>query len=211
MIAPGLLGGPFDSILDVGGNVGDFAEWARLAWPDAWLTSFEPLPELAEVQFIRAAGRWAVEEVAVSDRRGTAVLQHCVNQHSASSLQPLGGVRREVFGIQDRLQPIEVQTAPLDDFLADAVEGSLLVKIDVEGHERQVLAGAARTLRRADAVLIEVQNDPGIFVGAASPGEIDRLLREAGLAFAGVASCFASPAGRVLQFDAVYLRDPASR
>lgn len=204
-----ILGGPFDSVLDVGGNLGEFAEAARQAWPDAWITSFEPQPEIAEAQQVRAAGRWQVEEVAISDRAGRASLQLCLNQPPASSLQQLGPTRRQEFGLHDRLQPVEVRTAPLDDFL-EFTEGTLLVKIDVEGHEAQVLAGATRTLRAAETVLVEMQNDPGIFLGAAAPAVLDTLLRAAGLSFAGLAGAFLAPSGRVLQFDAVYRRDVAS-
>lgn len=208
MIALDLLGGPFDSVLDVGGNVGEFAELARRSWPDAWLTSFEPLPELAEAQQVRARGRWQVEEVAISDYRGTATIYYCSNQHSASSLQRLGPVRREQFGLVDHTVPIDVRTAPLDDYLDHAVQGSLLLKIDVEGHELQVLAGATRVLQASETVVIEMQNDPGIFLGAAPPSDLEWFLRAQGLCFAGLADCFTGPGGRVLQFDAIYRRRP---
>lgn len=212
MIALDLLGGPFDSVLDVGGNLGDFAEAARDAWPDAWVTSFEPLPEIAEAQTLRARGRWQVEEIAISDVRGTATLYHCLNQHAASSLQPLGPARAGYFQLQDRLQAIEVRTTVLDDYLYEdastpsAVTGSLLIKVDVEGHERQVLMGAEQTLARADTVMIEMQNDAGVFEGAAPPALLDGILARAGLRFAGLADCFLAPTGRVLQFDAIYRR-----
>lgn len=210
MLALDLIGGPFDSILDVGGNSGDFAETARLTWPNAWLTSFEPLPDLCELQQLRAGNRWQVEEVAISDRRGMAVLNYCANQSAASSLLPFGPVRREHFGIEDRLQPLQVRTALLDDYLDEAVQGALLVKIDVEGHERQVLLGGGRVLEAAETVVIEVQNDPGCFLGAGRPYALDSLLRKRGLYFAGLADCFLSPSGRALQFDAIYQRYPAS-
>jgi FkbM family methyltransferase len=91
-----LLGGPFDSVLDVGGNVGEFAEAARTLWPAARITSFEPLADVYRTNCLRANGRWTVEPYAISDRRGVAVLNRCENQHSASSLQPVGGVRAEL-------------------------------------------------------------------------------------------------------------------
>jgi FkbM family methyltransferase len=200
-----LLGGPFDSVLDVGGNVGEFAEQARTFWPDAWITSFEPLPELVEAQRVRARGRWQVEEIAISDRHGTATLNACINQPSASSMQPLGPVRRDEFGIKDQRIAIEVRTAPLDDYL-EYVNGSLLVKVDVEGYEGHVLNGGRRVLRAAEAVLVEMQQDPSIFLGSAPPWNLDGLLRECGLSFAGLAGAFLSPGGRVLQFDAIYRR-----
>ena len=131
-----LLGAePYDSVFDVGGNVGDFAELARQTWPAARVTSFEPLPEIADVQRDRSNGRWWVEPVAISGGRGTVTMHRCDNQHTASTLQEPGTARAEHFGIRDKFTSVQVATAPLDDYLRHA-DGRLLVKIDVEGHER---------------------------------------------------------------------------
>jgi FkbM family methyltransferase len=198
--------GPFDSVLDVGGNLGDFAELARMLWPHARITSFEPIPQVAERQRERARGRWTVETVAISDREGTETLFVCLNQHTASTLQPPGPTRRIRFGIRDTFAPVEVLTVPLDHYLDTCVVGRLLVKIDVEGHEGAVLAGASETLPLADAVIVEVQQDPEIFVGSPAPEEVDRELQCHGLRFAGILDAFKSPAGDVVQFDGIWAR-----
>lgn len=200
---------PFDSVFDVGGNVGDFAELARATWPDARVTSFEPLPEIADVQRERAGGRWWVEPVAISDRRGTVTMRRCDNQHTASTLQEPGTARGEHFGIRDKFTIVQVSTAPLDDYLRHA-DGRLLVKVDVEGHEREVIAGGKGVLSYAEAVIIEVQNDPAIFLGSPPPSWVDARLRLHGLRFAGLADAFLSPGGEVLQYDAIYRRDRAT-
>ena len=205
MIDLALLGGPFDSVFDVGSNLGDFAEAARAAWPDARITSFEAAHLLCDEQRKRAAGRWWVENVAVSDRRGMLTLHYCTNQHTASTLQGQGTVRREQFGIVDRFVDIDAKAAPLDDYLKHA-DGRLLVKVDVEGHELGVLAGALGVLNYAETVVIEVQNDPNIFLGSAPPERVDAELRRCGLSFAGLAGAFLGAGGRVLQYDAVYRR-----
>jgi FkbM family methyltransferase len=203
--------GPFDTVLDVGGNVGAFAQAAVEAWPDAQVSSFEPIAEIAALNLERAAGRWQVFTVALSNMpaaaAGVRLLNVCENQPSASTLQPPGSARRKL-GIVDRFKQRSVPLASLDDFL-ELARGRVLVKVDVEGHEGHVLAGASRMLRVADTVLVEVQNDPGVFIGAPAPCEVDEALRRCGLRFWGVADVFCAPGGRVLQFDGVWRREDA--
>lgn len=208
MIIPkSLQGAPFDGILDVGGNIGLFAEDAHERWPDATLLSFEPLPGAANANRERAHGRWTVYESACSEHADSAPIRFCVNQHTASTMQAPGPARREHFGIVDRFETLLVDVQPLDRFfpLVERCE-SLLVKIDVEGHELHVLRGARRTLDHAVTVIVEIQQDATIFLGSPSPQIVDEELRKHGLRFAGVADVFESPRGGVLQFDGIWSR-----
>lgn len=206
--------GSFDSVLDVGGNRGRFAEQARRLWPAARITSFEPIPAEAKLNRRLAENRWHVEQVAISDQAGEAVLHYCVNQPSASTMQKPGSYRQERLGINDRFEEHTVRTQVLDFYVNGVggagaiVPGRLLVKVDVEGHELQVIAGARNTLAMAAAVIVECQQDPEIFLGAPQPGNVDRILRMSGLGFAGVLASFAPPdgKGRVVQFDGLWIR-----
>ncbi len=200
-----LLGGPFDTVFDVGGNVGDFAEEARAAWPLAQVYSYEPIPELAQANLERAAGRWLVYTLAISRVEGEAQLRVCENQHSASTMQRPGSARAEHFKLADRYRMITVATAPLDHLLPYA-DGRVLLKVDVEGHEGAVLAGGGELLPLVATVVCEVQNDPSVFVGTPYPHGVDRRLRDAGLRFAGLAGALLAPGGAVLQFDGVWRR-----
>lgn len=207
MIPGWLDDGPFGVVFDVGGNVGEFAEAALGRWPKASVYSFEPLPPASVRNRERAAGRWSVYEVAIGEAPDRGTLYYCLNQHSASTMQEPGAARLAHFGLADEFRPLEVEVLPLDSFLP-LVRGRLLVKVDVEGSELQVLRGARETLLRAEMVVCEVQNDPEIFIGSASAWEVDLLLREAGLHFAGLAGALLSPAsGGVLQFDGVWVRE----
>jgi FkbM family methyltransferase len=208
--------GPFDRVLDVGGNVGAFAEGCRELWPAAVITSFEPVAPLATLNRERARGRWDVEQVAVSGSSGEATIRVCLNQPSASTMMQPGTVRAERFGIKDVFEPVRVQTRPLD-FYSDRVGGGLLeaftghpagrllVKIDVEGHEGQVVAGGERVLRAAAVVIVECNQAP-VFEGAPAPDRIDRALRRLGLYFGGVVGVQLDPAGEVVQFDGLWVR-----
>lgn len=206
-----LLGGPFDTVFDVGGNRGDFAEEAVEAWPDARVFSFEPIPVVALANAERSllGERWSVYTLALSDRRGEQVLRWCRNQDSASTMQKPGSTRAEHFGIVDRFHPITVHTATLDD-LVDYVDGRLLVKIDVEGHEGKVIAGGGDVLSLASTVVCEVQADASIFLGSPSPAEVDDMLQACGLTFMGKAGELRSPDGTLLQYDGVWVRASAT-
>lgn len=197
--------GPFDSVLDVGGNVGDFAEGCRQAWPACTITSFEPLPELAAINKKRAGGRWWVENAAIADREGPVTFRYCTNQHSASTIMQPGGLRRREFGIVDHFDEFETFALPLDNYL-HLVEGRTLLKVDVEGAEGLVLAGAEAVLREVDVVQLEVNQAPDIFVGSPPPQWVDDELRRHGLFLAGVLAVQTTPAGEVVQFDGVWSR-----
>lgn len=198
--------GPFDEVLDVGGNVGEFAELCRQTWPAARVTSFEPLPEAVKANRRRANGRWWVEEVAVSAAAGVATLHFCTNQHSVSTLQEPGALRAERFGIRDRFVDMRVRTDTLDHLVHWPLAGRTLLKVDVEGHELAVFAGADRVLSEVAMVVCEVNQSPKIFVGAPAPSTVDELLRRHGLFFAGVIGVQHDPQGCVVQFDGVWLR-----
>lgn len=197
--------GPFDTVLDVGGNVGEFAELARQAWPDARVTSFEPVPPCARENRRRAAGRWWVEECALSADAGRATIRVCLNQPSASTMQEPGTTRLERFGIRDEFEELEVPVRTLDEF-ADVAGGRCLVKIDVEGHELAVLDGGEELLRHVECVVVEVNQDPHVFEGAPPPAVVDDALRRHGLFFSGVFAVQLDPAGEVVQFDGVWRR-----
>ena len=197
--------GPFDTVMDVGGNVGEFAAQAHTLWTGAKIISFEPIPDCALRNFYRANGRWDVVEVAISDEDGFATLNVCENQPSASSMQPAGTVRKEMFRIGDYFTPIEVKTELLDHYFG-YIEGKTLLKIDVEGHEGKVLAGAEKVLSKVNTVIIECQQLPTVFLGSPSVEGIDWILRQRGLFFAGVIGSLAEPGGEIVQFDGVWRR-----
>jgi FkbM family methyltransferase len=198
--------GPFVNVLDVGGNVGEFAELCKQTWPESRVTSFEPVPKLARANEQRAGGRWAVENIGLSDHSGREIIRYCVNQHSASTLLESGPTRRELFGIRDTFEPIEVKLRRLDEAAPPLLDGRTLLKVDVEGHELAVLRGGVHVLEHVDVAIVEVNQAP-VFVGQPTFDELDVLLRFRGLSFVGVAGVQTGPHGRgVVQFDGIWRR-----
>lgn len=195
-------------MFDVGGNVGDFAETCRGLWPHAAITSFEPVPQMADANRERSRGRWWVETVALSDVAGVARLSVCTNQHSVSTMQHAGEARRQLFGLVDHWQEISVPTKRLDDYLhlLPGLGPKVLVKIDVEGHEGRVLAGGAQFLGAVDVVIVETQNRADVFIGAPAPAQVSAQLYRQGFTFAGLYGALVERGGDVVQFDGIWQR-----
>lgn len=84
-----------------------------------------------------------------------------------------------------------------------ALVDNVLIKIDVEGHERAILAGGPATLQRCRACIIEFHTQP-IFDEQLSLDEACVALRQFGLVYGGVLQQ-ALRRGRLNYFDAIFV------
>ena len=155
----GLLA-PGDVCFDVGANVGFYTLLAaRIVGPEGRVVAFEPHPEnvAALERNVQANGLSNVVVVpkAVSAASGEARLA--------------GGDRATAHLDADRGRPVE--TVSLDEFVAAwPALAPAVVKIDVEGHELEVLEGARRTLEAGRPALVcEQHGRAGAVVAALTP------------------------------------------
>lgn len=137
-------------ILDVGAYRGDFARECLRLWPDARISSFEPLPSrAADLEALaQSHPRIRVHRCLVSAEVRAKVALH--EAETASSVltewQPNQfPVHEYPMETIDHLLAVDA-SAPPPDFL----------KIDVQGYELEVLKGAERSLSSLRAVLTEV-------------------------------------------------------
>ena len=141
--------------IDVGANIGDYSRVAALHFRQ--VDAFEPIPELAAKLRRELPVHVTVHEIAASDREGEAVLR----------IPSEGG--REVTGLaslnhpeaSEGMREIRVPTRPLDTLRLGRPDA---IKIDVEGFEAAVLAGATAliaTHRPAMIIEIEDRQHPG--------------------------------------------------
>ncbi len=149
--ALGRLLAPGGVFYDVGANAGFFSLLAaKRVGAAGRVYAFEPLGEnlasLREQVEVNALEQVEVVEGAVGASTGTAELSFAPGQNSEAHL---GDPR----GAGERTMTVPVTT--LDDFVA-AHRRPTLVKIDVEGAEIAVLAGAARLVADGTAFLIEL-------------------------------------------------------
>lgn len=151
--------------VDVGAKTGMYS--TRMLAHSATVIAFEPNPDHAHLLRKVFGGRVEVHEVALSDKEGPAVLRLPTGKPGRATIEETNRLE----GVGGSMQSIPVSTGRLDD-MGQADIG--FIKIDVEGHEMAVLAGATQTIARCRPnMLIEANN-------AHSPGAVNRLAEWAG-------------------------------
>lgn len=146
------------TVLDVGANAGYFSLLAAdLVGAPGKVYAFEPNPELFTLLSGSAerhpAGNVVPVEAALGERQ--ALVRLYISPDTANS--GLSTVREDVAG--EGSVTVTVGMLRLDDFCAEHTLLPDLIKIDVEGHELEVLAGARRTLEvvRPGYVICELE------------------------------------------------------
>jgi len=178
LVRPGTLA------VDVGAHFGVYSlALARLVGRQGRVLSVEPIEEDA-LMLERAAKTMrlpvTVVQCALSSVEGEATLHvPLLGGAQKTALSHLGttGVPGEVGR--------SVRTRRLDDLLAAVDMPVSFIKIDVEGHEQEVLAGAAQTLRaHRPNLLIEINHDaagtsmPDVFARVCAYGYRGEFLEE---------------------------------
>src|SRR5438034_2781631 len=143
------------TVVDIGANVGQFAEAARRAFPQAILHCFEPLPSCFATLSRRFAGAPGVllYNTALADKPGMSTMTQSSFSPS-SSLRGMGPTHVREFPWTAGGDQLAVRVSTLDVTFADVpLAGPLLVKIDVQGTEDLVIAGGRATLAEAAVVI----------------------------------------------------------
>jgi len=140
-IARHLATGGYDSIVDGGASIGEFAALARMACPDVPLLCVEPHP--ASAARLRRRG-FSVVEAALWHERGTATLAQPTAAATSCSLLAAAGPGQGSWS---------VATVRLDQL---SVPGRrVLVKLDLQGAEPQALEGMGELWSRCAGLLLE--------------------------------------------------------
>lgn len=151
-------------ILDIGANTGIYSLLARTNNPHATIVAVEPIPINAaalESNIVANNANIIVERVALSDREGVGVmymLEDRVNymtaiNHDRYALHP------EIVG-SSKVVPIQVPIATWSTVQGKYnVSNPQLIKIDVEGHEVEVLHTLYDHIRaRRPTLLLEIMS-----------------------------------------------------
>lgn len=148
-----LLVSPGDTACDIGANRGLFTYW--LLERGVKVMAFEPNPHLVNIlklRFPRALkdGRMSLLSTALSDAPGEATL------HIPKGFSPMATIDGAIAAETGRpMEEVKVPLARLDDLVAEDVS---FIKLDVEGHELKVVAGAQKLFARSlPSLLVEAE------------------------------------------------------
>lgn len=187
-----ILGSHVGCVFDVGANVGQSAVQFARAFPGATVYCFEPDTDSFEALTDRTASYTQIKafRIALGERRGSATL--FVNRsRDTNSLLPSSPDAAPYLAEPDVLETIasrEVPVTTIDEFCATQnVRQIDLLKLDVQGYELHVLAGAGEMIRRrsVSVVYVEVSFVP-YYVGQPLFPDIYNKLFELGYRLVGI-------------------------
>jgi FkbM family methyltransferase len=196
-----------DLLIDIGANQGQYATRFRQLGYEGEIVSFEPLSD-AFSTLAKAAShdeRWQVKQLAVGSENGSATLHVSANSVS-SSLLDVGEVHVAAAPSSHQLRDEQVTVTTLDDALAGTPFRSAWLKIDTQGFESEVLAGATETLSRVSVVQCELSLVE-LYVGQPQFLDVLQQIQTLGFRAVRITPGFTDPeTGDLLQFDVTAAR-----
>lgn len=204
-----------DVILDVGANAGQFALSLRESMGyRGEIVSFEPLPDaFAHLRGLAAQDpAWEARNVALGAADGELKLNVSRNRVSSSFL----AIRETSTSVEPQSayeSECVVKVRSLDSLLPELgvvkADRRVMLKLDTQGFESRVIAGAKESLSRMSLVqmemsLVRLYDDEVMFL------DMCNLMRILGFELIGLDPGFADVAtGRLLQVDGLFARSAA--
>ena len=184
-----------DTVLDVGANIGQYADALRASGFGGRIVSFEPLGDAYAQLAHRAAKdpKWQAERTAVGAERGTLEIHIAANSHSSSVL-PMNDTHLDAAPQSRTIGSESVSVTTIADVVAahGIVPDRTLLKIDTQGYEKPVQ--------------LELSFVP-LYDGQALYPELVERLGALGFEWYGVDAAFVDPrTGRMLQVDGLFAR-----
>lgn len=192
-------------VIDIGSNLGDWTSaLLALCQPERVLCA-EPDPKLAANLRARFQFHPCVEvcETALGEKSGTAEF-NLMESHMLNSLRRPAKSMDENFPGEFRVKErIQVKVQPLDA-LTEKLNHINLLKIDAQGFEREIIAGAKTSLTKTSLVLLEMNFQPH-YEGEAGFVELDACMQQNGFCIGN----YSEPKGgkrQALFADFLYVR-----
>lgn len=202
-----------DVVLDVGANAGLYGRALRQTGYRGRIVSFEPL----STAFARLAeeaardGAWQAVNAALGAAAGTAELNVSANSWS-SSLRPMLDTHLAAAPESRYVGRETVRVDTVDGVFDGFVRAGerVWLKVDTQGHEREVLAGAAASLPRIQTLELEM-SPVGLYAGEALLPEMLEWLSARGYACVHLQPGLYDPADqRLLSLDGIFHRGSPS-
>jgi len=196
-------------VLDVGADEGAFALGIRRSGYTGGIVSFEPRPQAFEVlkrQSERDHG-WRCVNTAIGEFDGETEIN--ISGHkTSSSLLPISDCHIKAMPASSYVAKEKVRMSRLDSLVAEHISHNdwIYLKADVQGYEKQVLAGAEKTLKQTICIEVELSLTQ-MYEGSPLLCEMVEYLAHLGFKPVSIENVFSNPqTGYILQVDGIFVR-----
>jgi len=197
-------------VIDVGANSGQFAQGLRTQIGySGRIVSFEPLRSAFSLleQNSKSDAHWQIYNYALGDTIGTQTINVAGNSFSSSLLPMLPShVASAPESSYVGFENVELKT--LDSVFPEVRQNArnIYLKIDTQGYENRVLAGAKHSLSHISTVQMEMSLVP-LYGGELLFGEMCNLMVGYGFTLMRIENGLSDPkSGQLLQVDGIFRR-----
>lgn len=201
-----------ETVIDIGANIGQFANGIRKLLPNAKILSFEPLPSCYQqlVTSTQEDPNLKAFNLALGDETGKIKIYQ--NEFSpSSSLLPLAELHKTTFPFAQDVLELDVEIVRLDDIsLTLELSEPILIKLDVQGFEDRVIEGGISVFSRASIIIIELSIVP-LYEGQHLFDKIYQKLISLGFLYYGNLDQAADGDGNILYVDSIFVKDKITK
>jgi FkbM family methyltransferase len=196
-----------DTLLDIGANSGQYASEMRGYGYKGNIVSFEPLKDTFEE--LKATSikdnNWLVNNYALGDENVTSLINVSGNSVSSSILNMLpshlNGAPESKYVDKEKIQ-IKKLDSIFDSFCG--VGNKVMMKIDVQGFEKNVLDGADESLNNIEIIQLEMSIVP-LYENETTFVDMINYLDDKGFKLFSLENGFHdSHTGKLLQVDGIF-------
>jgi FkbM family methyltransferase len=199
-----------DVVIDVGAHVGDFSEAVLAHQPWVKIHAFEPLPKAFCILQTKLAPFGGIELRNVALGRAKGESDFFVSKFSKASSFLITGPIKDKVSWQDTFSTEEVLRVPivtLSDYLREQkIERVRLLKLDVQGYELEVLAGAESVLGLIDWIYTEARFAQGVYQEAPLANDIYVYLIQRGFKLQRIVGVWHDEQSNMLEGDMLFER-----
>jgi FkbM family methyltransferase len=196
------------TVLDIGANVGQFVgELRREGWHGR-VVSFEPVPIVhAQLQArAKADPHWTVAPPMALGRESASAAMNVSRNLVSSSLLVVDHRTMEAAPESAPAGVATIRVEPLDAVLSPDWPAPFAIKLDTQGFELEVLAGAKEALKKTKIVMTELSLTR-LYRDGAKLTDVYGRLEDAGFECIALTEGFLDMANNeVLQVDGVFVR-----
>ena len=197
-------------VVDVGANVGGFGAMIRRGGYEGRILSFEPDSKNFAIlnRNLRGDPLWSAHRLGLGSSEGSLPMFAGATVFSSFRRPTAFGLRE--FSDMAQAGEQDVAVSRLDSVFSQLANGvaepRIFLKSDTQGWDVEVLKGAAEILPQVVAIQMEMSIVP-LYEEAPNWQSSAEYLRDLGFVFAGIFPVVRDKSLRLLEFDAVLIRE----